>query len=76
MSEVAAVRRGFPVGFEGLRFDVWLRGHRVQCLKLGLVIMGTSTIEVNLDGLGQLIFAGSSCLDLLLLVLLKRDRGH
>jgi hypothetical protein len=48
----------------------------VQCLKLGLVIMGTSTIEVNLDGLGQLIFAGSSCLDLLLLVLLKRDRGH
>ena len=48
----------------------------MQGLKLGLVIMGTCTIEVNLDGLGQLILAGSSCLDLLLLMLLKRDRGH
>jgi hypothetical protein len=45
----------------------------VKGLKLGLVIMGTCTIEVNLDGLSELILAGSSCLDLLLLMLLKRD---
>ena len=48
----------------------------MQGLKVGLVIMGTCTIEVNLDGLSELILAGSSCLDLLLLMLLKRDRGH
>lgn len=48
----------------------------MQGLKVGLVIVGACTIEVNLDGLSQLIFAGSCCLDLLLLMLLKRDRGH
>ena len=38
--------------------------------------MGTCTIEVNFDGLSQLILTSSSSLDLLLLMLLKRDRCH